>query len=94
MKQLKGNGHRSAGQIITEKLKGKNSPSERIPILEKLVEKHKNGDASRMDVFVQATSMLAVERGRLRGASTKEPMSESILGDLVAGIALSGTGGC
>ena len=94
MRQLKGNGHRTAGQIIAEKLKGKTKPSERIPVLEKLVEKHRNGDASRMDIFVQATSMLAEERGKARGASAREPMSEGIMGDLVAGIALSGTGGC
>ena len=91
MKQLKGNGHRSAGQIIAEKLKGKNKPSERIPILEKFVQ---NGNSSRMDVFVQASSMLADERGKAKEVSRNKPMVEDINGEgLAVAMALSGSGG-
>lgn len=95
MTREKLNGQRSAGQIIAEKLKGKNKPSERIPVLEKIIAKHKMGGIdTRMDVFVQASSMLADERSRAKATRKAEPMSEGIMGDLVISIAIHSTGGC
>ena len=95
MTREKLNGQRSASQIIAEKLKGKNKPSERIPVLEKIAAKHKMGGMdARMDVFVQASSMLAEEKSKAKAGRKAEPMNEGIMGDLVAAMALSGVGGC
>lgn len=88
------NGHRSASQVIAEKLDGKTKPSERIPVLEKIVAKHKTGGMNaRMDVFVQACSMLAEEINRAKTTRKAEPMDESIMG-IVADKAIHSTGGC
>lgn len=88
------NGQRSASEIIAERLKGRNKPAERIPVLERILKENKTGGiGTRMDVFVQAASMLADEVNKARSGK-KAPMTETIMGDLVAGMALSGLGGC
>ncbi len=93
MTREKLNGQRTADQIINERLKGKNSPSKRIPVLKNLVEEYRTN--SRMDVFVQAASMLSKERGKQRSISNKEPKTESIVDSygLSAAMSLSGAGG-
>jgi len=88
------NGKMSAGKIIAEKLRGKSRPSERIPVLERIVNQHKSGGMdARMDVYVQATSMLAAEKSKTKKMSAGKPMSESAI-DLVSGMIFSGSGGC
>ena len=88
------NGQRTAGQIIDERLKGKNSSSERISALKNLIEEYRI--STRMDVFVQVTSMLSRERGKQKSISKREPKTEGIMDShgLVAAMCLSGSGGC
>ena len=84
----------SAGQIIAEKLKGKTSSSDRIPVLQRIIKEYrKDGASARMDIFVQATSMLAAERSKTKKISRTEPMCESAMG-LLSGKAILGLGGC
>lgn len=94
MSREKLNGQRTAGEIINERLQGKNSPSERIGVLGKIVEEFKT--SSRMDIFVQAASMLSSERGKQKSLCSKQPLTEDISAGngLMAAKALSGFGGC
>jgi len=88
------NGKMTAGQVIAEKLKGKNSPSERISVLQEIVKQHKNGGMdARMDIYVQATSMLVDEKSKTKKISDSNPLSEPAIG-LVSGKAILGLGGC
>lgn len=93
MAREKLNGRRTAGQIIDERLKGKKKPSERIPALEGLVREYRT--STRMDVFVQATSMLSIEKGKQGSMSKKEPKTEGIMDSesLSVAMCLSGAGG-